>query len=92
MARHGADREFAIAGTDALEVRNPAEIDDGGRLGEPLLQHRNERLTASEIARVACLGEGVAGRRKVGRADIVECRECHVDQLPAAPRGSASAP
>ena len=48
VARHGADHyRFAFA-TDASEFGDPAEIDDRGGSGEPLLHRGDERLTAGQ--------------------------------------------
>ncbi len=49
MGRRGLDHDTGVGWFDADQVLDLCEINHVGRRGQPLLHHRDQRMTAREV-------------------------------------------
>src|SRR3954470_3823109 len=72
MLGHGADHDRTALQLDAGETFDLTEIDDIGRLGEPELHHRDQRMAAGQKLRLGKLGQQIGRLTNRGGAVILE--------------------
>jgi len=72
LTRGGADNHGTCFFANSGKLRQPQDIDQRGRAGQPHRQHRHQRLSARDHPRVFVAGQQFAGLGERCRSDIIE--------------------
>ena len=78
MPRHCADAQAAGVLRDEIELADPVQVDQGRRLEQAEIEHRDEALSAGQDFGVAAVArEHPHGVADAVRGMICECRRLH---------------
>ena len=77
MCRERADPDHVALTGNASQLRDPSDVDQGGRRGQAQLQQRYKAVTAGEELRARVRGEELMRVRHGARAVVVEVRCIH---------------
>jgi hypothetical protein len=78
LPRHGANSDAALLFPDVGKARNPVQVDQMIRRGQPEIEHRHQRLSARERARVGLRGKQFQRLRQRCRRVVDERRRLQV--------------